>query len=321
MKTLFGIGCTLLLVLGAPVVAAQPYPSKTLRIVVAFPAGGPIDIVARMLAPKLGETMGQQIIVDNRSGANGAIGTENVVRSAADGYTMYLASPSAIAIGPSVYKVPYDTLRDLACVSMVSTTPELLVVHPSLPVKSIKELVAMAKAQPGKIVMASTGTGGLPHLALEMLKIATKIDILHVPYKGAAPAVSDLLGGQVHGMFADLPVLYPYVTSGRLRALAMASPKRAPLLPNLPTMTEAGLPTVEAVNWYGILVPAKTPHEIITKLNEGVVKSLADKDLRSKLIDRGAEPSTSSPDQFTAFLRRDIERWTNIVKTSGVKLD
>jgi len=321
MKTLFSIGCTLLLVLGAPVAAAQAYPSKTLRIVVAFPAGGPIDIVARMLAPKLGETMGQQIIVDNRSGANGAIGTENVVRSAADGYTMYLASPSAIAIGPSVYKVPYDTLRDLACVSMVSTTPELLVVHPSLPVKSIKELVAMAKAQPGKIVMASTGTGGLPHLALEMLKIAAKIDILHVPYKGAAPAVSDLLGGQVHGMFADLPVLYPYVTSGRLRALAMASPKRAPLLPNLPTMTEAGLPTVEAVNWYGILVPAKTPHEIIAKLNEGIVKSLADNDLRSKLIERGAEPSTSSPDQFTAFLRRDIVRWANIVKTSGVKLD
>ncbi len=321
MKTLFGIGCTLLLVLGAAVAAAQAYPSKTLRIVVAFPAGGPIDIVARMLAPKLGETMGQQIIVDNRSGANGAIGTENVVRSAADGYTMYLASPSAIAIGPSVYKVPYDTLRDLACVSMVSTTPELLVVHPSLPVKSIKELVAMAKAQPGKIVMASTGTGGLPHLALEMLKIAAKIDILHVPYKGAAPAVSDLLGGQVHGMFADLPVLYPHVTSGRLRALAMASPKRAPLLPNLPTMTDACLPTVEAVNWYGILVPAKTPFEIIAKLNEGIVKSLADNDLRSKLIERGAEPSTSSPDQFTAFLRRDIERWANIVKTSGVKLD
>jgi len=195
------------------------------------------------------------------------------------------------------------------------------VVHPSLPVKSIKELVAMAKAQPGKIVMASTGTGGLPHLALEILKIAAKIDILHVPYKGAAPAVSDLLGGQVHGMFADLPVLYPHVTSGRLRALAMASPKRAPLLPNLPTMTEAGLPTVEAVNWYGILVPAKTPFEIIAKLNEGIVKSLADNDLRSKLIERGAEPSTSSPDQFTAFLRRDIERWANIVKTSGVKLD
>jgi len=321
MKTLIRIGCTLLFALGASHAAAQAYPSKTLRIVVAFPAGGPIDIVARMLASKLGETMGQQIIVDNRAGANGAIGTENVIRSAADGYTMNLASPGAIAIGPAVSKVPFDTLRDLACVSLVSTTPELLVVHPSLPVKSIKELVAMAKAHPGKIVMASTGTGGLPHLALEMFKSAAKIDILHVPYKGAAPAVSDVVGGQVHGIFADLPVLYPYVTSGRLRALAVASPKRAPLLPNLPTMTEAGLPSVEAVNWYGILVPAKTPHEIIAKLNEGIVKSLNDKDLRGKMIERGADPVTSTPEQFTAFLTGDMERWAKIVKTSGIKVD
>ena len=321
MKTLIRIGCTLLFALGASHAAAQAYPSKTLRFVVAFPAGGPIDIVARMLASKLGETMGQQIIVDNRAGANGAIGTENVIRSAADGYTMNLASPGAIAIGPAVSKVPFDTLRDLACVSLVSTTPELLVVHPSLPVKSIKELVAMAKAHPGKIVMASTGTGGLPHLALEMFKSAAKIDILHVPYKGAAPAVSDVVGGQVHGIFADLPVLYPYVTSGRLRALAVASPKRAPLLPNLPTMTEAGLPSVEAVNWYGILVPAKTPHEIIAKLNEGIVKSLNDKDLRGKMIERGADPVTSTPEQFTAFLTGDMERWAKIVKTSGIKVD
>ena len=321
MRALIHICCALLTILGASQAFAQAYPSKTMKIVVAFPAGGPIDIVARMLAPKLSETMGQQVIVDNRAGANGAIGTEIVVRSPADGYTMYLASPSAIAIGPAVSKVPFDTLRDLACVSLVSTTPELLVVHPSLPVKSIRELVAMAKAQPGKIVMASTGTGGLPHLALEMLKSAAKIDILHVPYKGAAPAVADVLGGQVHGIFADLPVLLPYVTSGRVRALAVASPKRAPLLPNLPTMTEQGLPSVEAVNWYGILVPAKTPREIIAKLNEGIIKSLNDKDLRDKMIQRGADPITDTPDQFTAFLRADMERWAKIVKTSGIKVE
>ena len=321
MKTLIRICCASLLILGASQAAAQAYPSRTIRIVVAFPAGGPIDIVARMLSPKLAETMGQQVIVDNRAGANGAIGTDHVVKSPADGYTLYLASPSAIAINPAVSKVPFDTLRDLACVSLVSTTPELLVVHPSVPAKSIRELVAMAKARPGKIVMASTGTGGLPHLALELLKSAAGIDILHVPYKGAAPAVADVLGGQVHGIFADLPVLYPYVTAGKLRALAVASPKRAPLLPDLPTMTEQGLPTVEAVNWYGILVPAKTPREIIARLNEVIVKSLNDKDLRGKMIERGADPVSSTPDQFTAFLRGDMERWAKIVRTSGIKLE
>ncbi len=321
MRTLIRICCALLPILGATHAAAQAYPSKTMRIVVAFPAGGPIDIVARMLSPKLSETMGQQVIVDNRAGANGAIGTEHVVKSAADGYTMYLASPSAIAINPAVSRVPFDTLRDLACVSLVSTTPELLVVHPSVPVKSVRELVAMAKAQPGRIVMASTGTGGLPHLALELLKSAARIDILHVPYKGAAPAVTDVIGGQVHGIFADLPVLYPHVTGGKLRALAVASPRRAPLLPDLPTMTEQGLPSVEAVNWYGILVPAKTPREVIARLNEGIVKSLNDKDLRGKMIERGADPITNTPDQFTAFLRGDMERWAKIVKTSGIRME
>lgn len=321
MKTLIRICCALLPILGASQAAAQAYPSKPLRIVVAFPAGGPIDIVARMLALKLSETMGQPVIVDNRAGANGAIGTDHVVKSAADGYTLYLASPSAIAINPAVSKVPFDTLRDLACVSLVSTTPELLVVHPSVPVKSVRELVAMAKAQPGKIVMASTGTGGLPHLALELLKSAAKIDILHVPYKGAAPAVTDVLGGQVHGLFADLPVLHPYVVAGKLRALAVASPKRAPLLPNLPTMIEQGLPSVEAVNWYGILVPAKTPREIIARLNEGIVKSLNDKELNKKMIERGADPVTDTPEQFTAFLRGDMQRWAKIAKTTGIKIE
>ncbi|MFN7087591.1 MAG: Bug family tripartite tricarboxylate transporter substrate binding protein [Burkholderiales bacterium] len=321
MKTLAGVGCALALAVSALPAAAQSYPSKTLRIVVAFPAGGPIDIVARLLAPKLAENMGQQVIVDNRAGANGAIGTEHVARSAPDGYTMYLASPSAIAINPAVTRVPFDTLRDLAGVSLVSTTPELLVVHPSVPARSVKALVALAQAQPGKIVMASTGTGGLPHLALELFKSAAGIDMLHVPYKGAAPAVADVIGGQVHGIFADLPVLLPHVTAGKLRALAVASPRRAPLLPDLPTMTEQGLPSVEAVNWYGILVPARTPREIISRLNEGIGKSLGDKELRDRLIERGADPLTSTPDQFTAFLRADMARWAKIVRDSGVRLE
>jgi len=300
----------------------QAYPSKPLRIVVAFPAGGPIDIVARFIAPKLGEVMGQQVLVDNRAGANGLIGTDHVVKSAADGYTMYLASPSAIAISPAVMtKVPFDTLRDLACVSLVTRTPELLVVHPSVPAKSLKELIALAKARPGQFNLASTGSGGLPHLALELLKGAAKIDMLHVPYKGAAPAVSDLVAGHVHGMFADLPVLLPHVQAGKLRALATARPRRSGLLPDLPTMSEQGLPSVEAVNWYGLLVPSKTPREVVNRLNEAVVKSLGDRDLREKLVARGAEPIASTPDQFTAFLREDMQRWAKIARATGLKIE
>jgi tripartite-type tricarboxylate transporter receptor subunit TctC len=312
----------LLLVMWQAGASAQAYPSKTLRIVVAFPAGGPIDIVARLLTPKLGENLGQQVIVDNRAGANGLIGTDHVAKSAPDGYTMVLASVSAVAISPAIFpKMPFETMRDLACVTLVSTTPDLLVVHPSVPAKSVKELVALAKARPGQINMASTSTGGLPHLALELLKTAAKIDMLHVPYQGAAPSVAALVGGQVHGMFADIPVLLPHVQGGKLRALAVASPKRAALLPDLTTMAEQGLPSVEAVNWYGIMVAAKTPREVVVRLNDAIIKSLNDKDLREKMLARGAEPLTNTPDQFTAFLQEDMKRWAKLAKASGIKVD
>jgi tripartite-type tricarboxylate transporter receptor subunit TctC len=301
---------------------AQGYPSKTLRIVVAFPAGGPIDLVARMLTPKLGEAMGQTVIVDNRAGANGIIGTDHVAKSAPDGYTMVLASVSAVAISPAIFpRMPFETMRDLACVTLVSTTPELLVVHPSVPAKSVKELVALAKARPGQLTMASTSTGGLPHLALELMKTAAGIDMLHVPYQGAAPSVAALVGGQVHGMYADLPVLLPHVHSGKLRALAVASPKRSGLLPELPTTGEQGLPSVEAVNWYGVMVAAKTPRDVIGRLNEGLVRSLGDRDLREKLAARGADPLTTTPDQFSAFLQEDIKRWAKVAKASGIKVE
>jgi len=303
-------------------VLAQGYPSKPLRIVVAFPAGGPIDIVARILAAKLTDVMGQQVIVDNRGGANGIIGTDHVAKSAPDGYTMILASPGAVAISPAVYpKMPFDTMRDLATITLISTTPELLVVHPSVPAKSVKELIALAKARPGQINIASTGSGGLPHLALELLKTASKTDMVHVPYNGAAPAVAALLGGQVHGMFADLPVLLPHVQAGKLRALAVASPKRAGLLPDLPTMTEQGFPTVEAVNWYGIMVAAKTPPEIVARLHEGFVKTLADTGTRERMVGRGADPVGNTPDQFAAFLRNDIARWAKLTQTVSIKVD
>ncbi len=302
--------------------SAQSYPSRALRLVVAFPAGGPIDIVARLLTPKLGEVIGQQVIVDNRGGANGIIGTDFVAKSPPDGYTMILASPGAVAISPAVYpKMPFDTLRDLAPVTLVSITPELLVVHPSVPAKSVKELIALAKARPGQLNVASTGSGGLPHLALELLKAASQTDMVHVPYNGAAPAVASLLGGQVQGLFADLPVLLPHVQSGKLRALAVASPKRSGLLPDLPTTHEQGLPAVEAINWYGIMVAAKTPGDVVSKLNDAIVRALADPGVREKMAGRGADPVGNKPDEFAAYLSQDIDRWARLAKTIPIKVD
>lgn len=301
---------------------AQGFPSKPLRIVVPFPAGGPTDIVARLIAVKLTEVMGQQAVVENRAGANGLIGVDSVAKSAPDGYTMAMTTASPVAISPAVYpKMPFDTVRDFAAVTLATTTPELLVVHPSVPAKSMKELVALAKARPGQLNIASTGSGSLPHLAMELLKVAAKVDVTHVPYNGAAPAVTALVGGQVHGMFADLPVLLPYVQSGRLRALGMASPKRASLLPDLPTMTEQGLASVEAVNWYGVLVPAATPREIVVKLNESFKKALSDAALREKLVARGAEPVGSAPEQFAAYLKEDIARWARLAQSTSIKVD
>ena len=306
----------------APFAAAQSFPAKPVRMIIGFPAGGPIDIVARVMSPKLGEVLGQQVIVDNRGGANGLIGGEAVARSAPDGYTMMLISTGTATISPHIYpKMPYDAQRDLVCVTLVTQTGELLVVHPSLPVKNVKEMIALAKARPGQISIASTGSGGLPHLALELFKIEAKVNMLHVPFNGAAPAVSNAVGGQVQGVIADLPVLQPHIQSGRLRALALAAPKRSPLFPDVPTMIEQGLPKVEAVNWYGIQVPAKTPPEIIAKLNDAFAKTLNDADMRQKLIGRGAEPIPSSPAEFTAFVKAEYEKWGPIAKASGAKVD
>ena len=299
---------------------AQPYPSKPLRVIVAFPAGGPIDIVARLMAVKMAEVFSQQVVVDNRAGANGIIGIDAVAKSPPDGYTMVLAS-TGLAINPNLYpKMPFDTLRDLAPVTLVTATPELFVVHPSVPAKNIREMIALAKARPGQISIASTGSGSLPHLALEMLKTATKVDLLHVPYKGAAPAIADLMGGQVSGLFADLPVLQPHILSGKLRALGVASPHRSPLMREVPTLREQGV-AVDAVNWYGMVVAAKTPPEVIGRLREGLHKSLNDPDLKEKLVARGADPIPGSSEQFAAFLREELAKWGRIVKESGARAD
>lgn len=322
MRSRFVLAAACAAAFAAAPVAAQNYPNKTLRIVVAFPAGGPLDIVARHVSVRLAETMGQSVIVDNRAGANGLIGTEHVARSAPDGYTMNFGSTSALVISPALFaKMPFDTLRDLQGVTLVTVTPELLAIHPSVPARTVAELVSLARARPGQITMGSTSSGSLPHLALELLKSAAKVDMLHVPYKGAAPAVSDLVGGQLHGMFADVPVLHGHVATGRLRPIVVASQKRSPVLPDVPTTVEAGYPAVQAVNWYGILVPAKTPREVVQRLYEGIAKALAHPDLREKLAALGAEITTLEPDRFQVFLRDELQRWGKIARESGAKIE
>lgn len=306
----------------APALAyGQSFPTKQIRIVVAFPPGGPIDIVARMIMAKYGEAMGQSFIVDNRGGAGGTIGVDHTAKSAPDGYTMVLSSTS-LAIYPHVYpRLPFDGFRDLAPVGMVTTTPELVVVHPTLPVKNVKELIALAKARPGQLNAASTGNGGLPHLVLELFKKETGTDIVHVPYGGAAPAVNNTMGGHAQMLIADLPVLLPHVQSGKLRAIAVTTVKRATLLPDLPTMAEQGVAKVDASNWYGLFVPGKTPRDVIDKLNAGLHKALADKELRERLSARGADPAPGTPEQLTTALKTDYVKWGVVVKAAGVKLD
>jgi tripartite-type tricarboxylate transporter receptor subunit TctC len=301
--------------------AAQNYPTKQLRMVVGFPAGGPIDIVARLIMGKYGEAMGQSFIIDNRGGAGGTIGVDSVARAAPDGYTMVMSSTS-LGIYPHVYlKLPFDAFRDLAGVSMVTITPELMVVHPSLPVKNVKELIALAKARPGQLNAASTGNGGMPHLVIELFKKETGADIVHVPFGGAAPATANTIGGHAQMLIADLPVLLPHVQGGRLRAIATLVDKRATLLPQVPSIAEQGLPSVSASNWYGIFLPGKTPRAIVDKLNAGLHKALSDKDLRERLIARGADPAPNTPEQLAERLKADFAKWGAVAKAAKVKLD
>lgn len=301
---------------------AQTYPAKPIRIVVPFSAGGPTDITVRNVAPRLTELLGQPIVVDNRAGANGVIGAEVAANAPPDGYTLLMATASVAAINMVTYaKPPYDTLRDLQALTPIMTTGSLLVIHPSMPAKSVKELVALAKAKPGAITFGSAGTGGTLHLLLEMLLKDAAVKITHVPYKGAAPAVSDVVAGQINGMFVDLPVISPYVKAGKVRALAVASKERSQYFPDVPTTREAGYPGVEMTNYYGLLVPAKTPRDIVMKLHEAIVKTVETPAVREKLLAVGADPQTMSPDAFSRFIREDIDKWGKLIKSIGLKVE
>jgi tripartite-type tricarboxylate transporter receptor subunit TctC len=309
--------------LAAVVVHAQPYPAKPIRIVVPFAAGGPADITSRIIAPRLTELLGQPIVVDNRGGANGLIGTEAVIRSPADGYTMLLCTASIAAINVVTYgeKPPYDTRRDLQALTTVMSTTSLIVVHPSMPVKTLKELVALAKAKPGQITFGSAGTGGTLHFGLELLMREAAVKITHVPYKGAGPASAELVAGQINGMFVDLPVISPYVKAGKVRALAATSARRSEYFPDVPSTKEAGFSGVEMTNYYGLLLPAKTPREVVMKLHDAVLKTVATPAVRERLVGVGADPLTMSPEAFTQFIRQDIEKWGKLAKSAGIVIE
>lgn len=301
---------------------AARYPSKPVRLVHGFPAGGPADFFSRTIAQKLTEVIGQQVIVDSRPGAGSIIATEYVARAPADGYTVYLASSAVLALYPNLYnKLPYDLNRDFAPVTVAVAVPELLVVHPSVPAKTAREFVALAKSHPKDLIYGSTGNGNMPHLAMESFKIAAGVRILHVPYKGAAPAVADLLGGHVHTTILDIPVLLPHVKSGKLRALALATGKRSPALPDVPTMAEAGFPSVSADNWYGVLVAAATPKDVLGKLHGSLVKALQAPETKQRMLAQGANALSSSPEELAAYMRNETAKWGKIIKTAGIKLD
>ena len=308
---------------GASTAHAQAFPSKPIRIVVPFAAGGPADITARTIAPRLTELLGPPIVVDNRGGANGVIGADAVIKSPPDGYTMLMSTSSITAINMVTYgdKPPYDTLRDLQPLTPVMITTSLIVLHPSMPAKTLKEFVALAKARPAQITFGSAGTGGTLHFGIEMLQREAGVKITHVPFKGAGPAVTDLIGGQINGMFVDLPVIPPYVKSGKVRALAVTSTERSRYFPEIPTTKEAGYPGVEMTNIYGLLVPAKTPREAVMKLHDAVLKTVATPAVRERLVGVGADPLTMSPEEFTRFIRTDIEKWGKLAKAAGIVIE
>jgi tripartite-type tricarboxylate transporter receptor subunit TctC len=299
--------------------SAQTYPTRAVRLIVPSSPGGGTDISARILAPQLTQFLGQQVVVENRPGAGTLIGGEAVARAAPDGYTL-LMGISTLAINPAMYKkVPYDALKDLTPVSQAVSLSNVLVVHPSLPAKNVREFIALVKPRPGQVNFASAGVGTSPHLSMELFLVMTGLKMVHVPYKGSGPGVTDLVAGHVPAMMPNMLSAQPHIKSGRLRALDVTGAKRAPGADNIPTIAEAGVPGYEAVQWYGVLAPAATPRDIITRLHAGVVRALQNPDVRQRLLNDGAEPVGSSPEEFTAYLRSETAKWAKVIQAAGIK--
>ncbi|MEO8741181.1 MAG: tripartite tricarboxylate transporter substrate binding protein [Casimicrobiaceae bacterium] len=322
MRTLHRWGLTALLACFAAGAFAQAYPTHSIRLVVPFPAGGTTDILARAVAQKLSESLGQTVIVDNRPGAGGNIGSDIVAKSAPDGYTLLMGTVGTHAINPGLYtKMPYDHVKDFAPVVLVAGVPNVLVANPAFPVNSVAELIALAKSKPGTINFASSGNGTSIHLSGELFKTMAGVDMTHVPYKGSSPALADLMGGQVQIMFDNLPSALPQIKGGKLRAIAVTSLKRAPALPDVPTISESGLPGFEASSWFGVLAPAGTPAPIVAKINADVNKWLQSPEARDQLLAQGANAAGGTPEQFAQHIRAETEKWAKVVKASGAKVD
>ncbi|RZI63733.1 MAG: tripartite tricarboxylate transporter substrate binding protein [Variovorax sp.] len=305
-------------------VQAQGYPNKPVRLIVPYPAGGTTDIIARVAAQQLSERLKQPFVVENKAGANGAIGSVEVARAPADGYTLLMGTASTHGINSAVYKsLPYDAVKDFAPVTIVASTPNIIAVHPSVPAKNLQELLALAKAQPGKLNYGSTSLGGSPHMSAELLKMMAGVDMVmvHVPYKGAAPMLTDLMGGQVQVGFDNLPSTINFVRSGKVRAIAVTTPQRWPGAPEIPTVAESGLPGYEVSGWFGLLAPAGTPPAVLATIQQALAEAVKQPDINKQMLELGAQPVANTPDAFAKLVQADVAKWRDVVKTTGVKLD
>jgi tripartite-type tricarboxylate transporter receptor subunit TctC len=299
--------------------AAEDFPVKPIKLIVPFPPGGPNDIIARVVGQRMSEIAHQPVVIDNRSGQAGVLGTDAVAKSSPDGYTIGIVSSSALAISPTMEKVAYDVAKDFAPITLVATVPEMLVVADNVPAGNMSELVALAKAKPGKLNFASAGTGGITHLAGELFKLTAKIDIVHVPYRGAAPAINDLLGQQVQMAFLDLPVILPHIKAGTLRGIALGAKERASSAPDVPTTAEVGMPDLLIENWYGMIAPAQTPPAVIAELNRITTQAMADPSVKEKLADQGLTLVPQTPDEFRALIDTESKKWAKVIKDAGVE--
>lgn len=300
---------------------AQSYPAKPVRIIVPLAPGGGTDIIGRTIAQALSESLGQSFFVENRAGAGGNIGMEATAKAPSDGYTLLVAS-LGLAINPSLYrKAGFDPLKDFSLISLVTSGPFVLVVHPSIPATSVKQLVALVKSRPGDLNYASAGSGSGPHLSAELFKSITRVQMVHVPYKGGGPALIDVLSGQVSLMFPSMPAALSHIRAGKLRALAVTTERRSTAAPDIPTVSESGVPGYASDTWYGLLAPARTPREIVLALNSGIVKSVQTPDMRERLAKLGLEPVGSSPEQFSAYLKAEMVKWAKVINEAGIRAD
>ena len=305
----------------SPLTIAQAYATKPIKFVVGFAPGGATDVVGRLMAKKIGDALGQPIIIENKAGGSSNIGAEAVFRAAPDGYTFYVSAITS-AINVSLFpKLPFDFAKDFEPVALFANVPNILVVHPSVPATTVKELIELARARPGKLSYASSGSGTSIHLCGELFKMLAKVDMLHVPYKGSAPAMTDMIGGQVQVMFDNMPSALPHVKAGKLRALAVTSAQRSPSAPDVITMGEAGVPGFDVQSWFGLVAPKGTPKDIIARVNAEAVKALATADIKERFLDLGAVPAPMSPEAFGDFIRAEIIRWSEVVKASGAKVE